>query len=94
MSLTINLPPHRQDDILLIELRWYGEAISPELLGWNLLYSSQWGRINLCGWWCRAYSEVPVTNPVLPITDPEAEYEVQVVSTIDYDAVSHKDLVC
>ena len=70
-TITITLPSHQEDDLLIIQAGWKGNQAPTTLTGWTLWFSQATGTAtNGCGqgvWWRRVNPSETVSNPTLTI---------------------------
>lgn len=70
-TITITLPSHQEDDVLIIQVGWKGNQAPTALTGWNLYFSQATGTATTgCGqgvWWRRVAPSETVSNPTLTI---------------------------
>ena len=92
--LVIDLPPHKQGDILYFEVRWEGKAVSPDLRGWNLHFLWEWDSCSAkhYAWWRRVQdADEVVPNPILSIHDPAAEWKANVICGVSDEIPNERD---
>lgn len=70
-TITITLPAHQEDDILIVQVGWKGNQAPQTLTGWTTYFSTATGTAtNGCGqgvWWRRVGVGETVSNPTLTI---------------------------
>lgn len=70
-TITITLPSHQEDDILIIQAGWKGNQAPTSLSGWTNWFTNTTGTATTgCGqgvWWRRVNPSETVSNPTLTI---------------------------